>query len=249
MYAMSAERLRPFRDTMWSASRLRVVAVSYRKFPLVSAPSQTLNGIALALPVPLVATYFGIIPAGQYAVATRIMILPMSLIGMSVSDVFHQRIADMSRTNPERAVRFLLRALLSLFVLALVPALIVTIGGEELFVFVLGPDWRLAGSIAAAVVPWVVAQFSVSPLSRIAVVYQGQESQLFYNLLHIANIVGVMAYGNAQGWSLIRICTVLSWAQAGIYGVYFLMLLGVVHKNLLINLQQGAGPGEDPDDV
>lgn len=215
--------------------QLRATAIAYRKFPLYSAPSLVLNGIALALPVPLVAAYFSISLAGQYAVATRVMILPSSLIGFSVSDVFHRRIAEISRTSPDRAVRFLVRAFIGLFAIALLPAAVITFGGERLFTAILGQDWTMTGALAAAVVPWVVMQFCVSPLNRVAQVYQGQESELVYNVLHIANVAGVMSLGHAQGWSLVNTVSVLSWVQAAIYVIYLVLLINVVRRHININ--------------
>lgn len=218
------------------APALRGVAILYRKFPLFTAPSSLLNSLSLVLPVPLIAMYFGIQPAGQFAIASRVMLLPLSLIGGSVGDVFHSRIADLSRRAPERAQQLFLSVVGVLFAVGLAPALIVGTWGDTLFPRVLGSSWREAGVLAAAIVPWVLAQFVVSPVSRLVQVYQGQELKLIYDILALTSIAGVLSYGAYQGWSLAATCTLLGWSQAGVYGVYLLLLLRILRKYTHVNV-------------
>lgn len=217
-------------------SALRAVAVLYRKFPLFTAPSSLLNSLSLVLPVPLITMYFGIQPAGQFAITSRIMLLPLSLIGGSVGDVFHSRIAEISRTAPNRSQKLFLSVVGILFAVGLVPALIIGMWGDTLFPRILGNSWQEAGVLAAAIVPWVLAQFVVSPVSRLVQVYQGQELKLIYDILALISIVGVFIYGNRAGWSLLATCTLLGWSQAAVYGVYLLLLFRILRKHKLINV-------------
>jgi len=208
--------------------RLRRTALEYWKFPLLSTPSAMLNNLALALPVPLISKYFGLQAAGQYAIATRVLLLPLVLVGSSVGDVFHNRIATLSREDPKKAFRFFLGVSAGLFAVGILPMVIVSLFGETLWTAVLGDQWRTAGKIAAALTPWALMQLVVSPVSRVVFIYQGQGIKFIYDVLGLISIVGGFWFGFNQGWSLVNTCALLGWSQACVYGVYFLLLVRTV---------------------
>lgn len=214
---------------------LKAVALDYRKFPMFTVPSAMLNSLALVLPIPLVSNYFGVEAAGQYSIATRLLLLPLVLVGASVGDVFHNRIATYSREQPHRALQFFLKVFSGLILIGLIPMTIMAVYGETLLPKILGEEWSTAGQIAAIITPWALMQFAVNPLSRVVAVYQGQELKLIYDFLGLVSIVGVFVLGSHQGWSLIETCAILSCSQAGVYGVYFLLLLRILKKREMSN--------------
>jgi O-antigen/teichoic acid export membrane protein len=217
------------------AARLRTVASAYRKFPLLTAPSSLLNSLSLVLPIPLITMYYGLHEAGQFAIASRIMILPLSLVGAGVGDVFHSRIARLSRESPERAMPLFTRVVIVLFALGTLPMLVVWLFGEELFRTVLGAEWKLAGSIAAVITPWVLMQFSVNPVSRLVQVYQGQEFKLIYDILALVSIIGILTYGAQMEWSIVHTLSLLGWSQAIVYVVYLVLLSRILKKHKFQN--------------
>lgn len=210
-------------------------ASEFRKFPLLTTPSALLNSLGLVLPVPLITMHFGLYEAGQFAVAYRVLGLPLSLIGASVADVFHSRIGRLSRETPKRALRFLSLVSASLFAIGILPMIVVTLFGDRLFQFVLGSEWAIAGLLAAAIAPWVLMEFVVGPVSRVVLVYRGQELKLIYDVLALVSIIGGILYGSSRGWSLVDTCRLLGWTQAAVYGVYFCLLLRIIRKYEMIN--------------
>lgn len=222
--------------------RLRTVALKYRKFPLYTTPSSLINNLTLVLPVPLISNYFGIQAAGQFSIASRVLLLPMAMIGASVGDVFHKRIAAYSQEKPERAFPFLLMVSGSLFLIGLIPLVVVTLFGETLWTTILGDEWRTAGKIAAAIAPWAAMQFAVGPVSQIVSVYQGQELKLIYDVLGLTSIIVVFSLSSQLNWSLIETCSFLGLSQASVYGVYFLLLTRIVKKRQMVNYLLEKGP-------
>jgi O-antigen/teichoic acid export membrane protein len=210
--------------------RLRETAARYRQFPLYSTPSTMIDNLALMLPVPLATAMFGVPAAGQYAIATRVLLVPMALVGASVADVFHNRIARHARESPDRARPFFLMVAAGLLGVGLVPMLVVVMAGEWLFPVVLGQEWELAGAIAAAIAPWALAALAVSPVSRVVFVYDGQRYKLVYDVLSLLVVLGTFRLGDSEGWSIVQTVTALAWAQAALYVVYFLLLLWIVSR-------------------
>lgn len=219
--------------------RLYGVASRYRKFPLYTMPSSLLNSASLVLPIPLMTAYFGVAAAGQFAIASRVMQMPLSFIGTSIGDVFHSRIARLSREDPGRAMRFFLIVTASLAALGVAPAVIVLLWGDHLFETVLGEQWVTAGMIAASIVPWVFMQLVVSPVSRVVQVYQGQEFKLVYDTVALISIVGILTIGSRAGWTLVATSQLLGWSQAGVYGIYLLLLVQIMKRNTFINVSSG----------
>lgn len=221
--------------------RFREVATRYRKFPLISMPSSLLNSASLVLPIPLITMYFGVSAAGQFAIASRIMMLPLSFIGNSVGDVFHSRIAQVSRESPESAMRLFLMVAAALAAIGMIPAVIITIWGGRLFELALGSQWTLAGSISAAIVPWVFMQLTVNPVSRVVLVYQGQELKLVYDVLSLVSIIGILTLGYRLNWTVVETSHLLGWTQALVYGIYLIVLVRILRVYRDINFLGGEG--------
>jgi O-antigen/teichoic acid export membrane protein len=222
-----------------SRAELWQTATIFKKFPLLTAPSAMLNSLSLVLPVPLFAAYFGLFEAGQFAVAHRVLALPLSLIGASVADVFHGRLSIVSREAPERAFRLFRLVAIGLLLVGILPLLIVGIAGERIFPWLLGDQWMLAGLIASAIVPWTLMEFVVGPLSRVVLVYRGQEFKLIYDILAIISVVGCIIYGATNDLSMIETSRLLAWSQTAVFGVYFLLLVVILRKYRFINAISG----------
>jgi O-antigen/teichoic acid export membrane protein len=216
---------------------LWTTATKYKKFPLIATPSSLFNSLALLLPIPLISSIFGIEDAGQYSIASRVLLVPLVLIGASVGDVFHSKIALYSRENAEGAMGLFLQVFGGLLAIGCLPMVLIALYGQRLFVAILGDQWATAGQIAAAISPWILAQFAVNPVSRVVLVYQGQEIKLFYDVAGLASIVGVFWLGSARQWSIVQTCAVLGISQAAVYALYFLLLAAIIRKRCNINLQ------------
>lgn len=215
-----------------AASRAEILetAATYRKFPLLTLPSSLLDNLALALPILLVSSSFGIQVAGQYAIANRILLGPMALVGASVGDVFHNRIATYAREEPAKAQSFLLTVSAGLLLTGLVPTVVVALFGRQLWMTILGARWEQSGLIAAVIVPMALAQFIVSPVSRIVLVYQGQEFKIIYDFLAIGFVVAAFRVGHTYGWRITETLALLAWSQALLYVLYFLLLVRIVQR-------------------
>jgi O-antigen/teichoic acid export membrane protein len=235
MWQESSEQLRgSFRDI--DRRRLWETAVNYKKFPLYSAPSSLVNSLALALPIPLIGGTFGVEAAGQYSIASRVLLVPLALMGASVGDVFHSRIAALSRSNSSGAMKLFFSVSCGLLLIGALPMTVISLYGEQIFIAVLGSKWSSAGQIAMVIVPWALMQFAVNPVSRVVVVYRGQEIKLLYDAASLASMVGIFWWSRNSHLSLIEACTVLGRAQAVVYGIYYLLLVSIIRRRADTNL-------------
>jgi O-antigen/teichoic acid export membrane protein len=208
-----------------SASTL---ARSYSRFPTLGVPSSLINALAFSLPVPLVASAYGLAAAGYLALIQRVLGLPLSIIGASVADALHARMATYARERPDQAPRFFVKTGLALLLIGLPIAVVVVLAGPGLFSFVFGQEWETAGRIAVAMTPWYLAALAVSPLSRVVLVFSGQASKLIYDVLSLGAVVGAISFGAGFGLDLITTIWLLSGLQAAAYVVYLIVLYRLV---------------------
>lgn len=210
--------------------RLRETAWEHRKYPLFALPSSLVDNLAVYLPIPLIATSYGVAAAGFFALTQRVLSLPLALVGASVADAFHSRAARYAREEPHRVEEFFFRVAGGLLLVGALPALALALFGEPLFTLAFGASWATAGTLATVMAPWVLAILVVSPLSRIVLVLQGQELKLAYDVLALLVNGTVLVLSHAAGFSLVEAVTLLSVANVAVYGVYFLILWRTVKR-------------------
>lgn len=206
----------------------QAVAREFWRFPVFGAPSSLLNAAAAALPVPLLAGVYGLPIAGQFALVQRVLGLPLNVIGTSVGDAMLGRMSEQARSDPAAALPLFRRLAFVLAGVGVPGALVLALVGPDLFALVFGEPWRDAGTVAALMAPWLVAAMIVSPLSRVALVYQGQGQKLIYDLLSLGAVVGSILGGSAAGFDAFETIRLLAWLQALAYGVYLVVLYRMV---------------------
>lgn len=208
------------------------VATRHWKFPFLTLPSSLLDTIAALLPLPLVAQRYGLQAAGFFTLVQRLLALPSALIGQSVADVFHDRIARLKADAPSEAEPLFIRTIMWMLALGLVPAVILLAFGPWLFSTIFGPSWQEAGRVAAAMSVWFVAGLAISPVSRVVFVFDGQIHKFTYDSLSLLATVGAFAWGSVTGASFVAVVWGLSVMNMLAYLVYYLLLLRTLRKGV-----------------
>jgi lipopolysaccharide exporter len=201
---------------IWSMARL------HWRFPVFSAPSGLVSRAKEQVPafmLPLLGTEV----LGLYSLCVRVLATPLTLVGHSVSHVFFQRIAEV-RHDEGQSRALLVKAYVSLLLLIIPPMLVIYLGGEELFSWVFGAEWAVAGRYARLMIPLLSIRFLVSPTALSMQAMERQHLVLVWMLAYLVVIVTVLwtgiAGGNAED-------TILWFSLAGtaMYGVWIGMTL------------------------
>jgi len=95
---------------------------------------------------------------------------------------------------------------------------------------VFGKNWTLAGALATICVPWFLAQFVVSPLSRLVFVLSGQEFKLVYDFFVMVGVIVIFVVAHRQHLSFYHTVLALSIMHAVAYTIYYIVLLRIVLK-------------------
>lgn len=169
----------------------------YRKFPLYDSWAALLNNISWQLPSFLLAMFFSQTEVGYYALSFRLLNLPMSLIGISIGQVFFQRAAEAKiRGELSSVVESNFRYLV---VIGLMPFFLLSIVGNELFSVVFGANWSEAGVYAQILSIWIFFWFISSPLSTLFRVLEKQKFSLILNIVIFVTRILALSIGGMLG--------------------------------------------------
>ena len=239
-------------------SRMLVNLKRYRKFPLVDSWGSFINNLSWQLPSLMLLYFFSETVVGYYSLSNRLILLPLTLIGNSIAQVFYQRSAEL-RTNPVNLSKSVELVFHRLTAIGLFPALILGIAGPQLFGIVFGANWVEAGRYTQILSPWMFVLFISTPLGNLFATLERQELSLIVNsiilltrfaslaiggLTHniyltliIWSVTGVLVYGGLALW-LLKL-TDVPWASAfrsilqfGLYASLPTLLLFAVTKTL-----------------
>ena len=179
LFLYALKRLEPT-----SRDRLFHVAVRHKAAPQFVLPTALLDVLTQQLPMLLIPIWFGTEIAGQFGMAWRVVILPLSLVGIAIGQVFYQRFA-VSIDNPVVAQRLLFKTWASLLALAIFPTITLALVGVDIFVYILGDSWEAAGKIAQIFSLLLLAMFISSPTSSTFLVLGLQKFSLLFGIAQL----------------------------------------------------------------
>jgi len=162
-----------------SFQRLRAVLVSNYRFPLYSMPGNFINSFAAQLPLFIIIARFGPASVAFYALTLKVLAGPIGLLANSVLTVFKEQAGRDFREqgNCKDAYQYTLK---SLTILAILPALLLGVFGEQFFAIAFGQEWGAAGRYAQILTPMFFMRFVASPLSYTLYLSQRQHHALIW---------------------------------------------------------------------
>jgi lipopolysaccharide exporter len=208
-------------------SRMLANLKRYKKFPLVDSWSAFINNLSWQLPSLLLLYYFSETVVGYYSLSSRMILLPMTLIGTSIAQVFYQRTAEL-RSNPESLSKSVELVFRRLAAVGLFPAVVLGVAGPELFSIVFGANWLEAGRFAQILSPWMFVLFISSPLTSLFATFERQESAFMVNFIILITRIAALVIG---GLTKNIYVTLVIWSVSGVvvYGGLALWLLKLSH--------------------
>ncbi|CAM3613623.1 colanic acid exporter [Halomonas lysinitropha] len=170
--------------------RVGYVSKRYRKFPIFSTWGGFLNTAGAQLPPLLFASTFGAGYAGFYALAHRLIAMPMGLVGQAVGQVFLSDAPAQYRSGElhstlNQAHKILIKCILP-------PTAILILFGPSLFSVIFGEEWKVSGEVASWLSLWMLMTFTTSPLSSVFMVAEKQHlGMLMQAVLLVARVFGI----------------------------------------------------------
>lgn len=169
----------------------------YRKFSLIDTWAALMNSVSWQLPAFLLSAFFTPAVVGFYSLGFRLLQLPMSFIGGSISQVFFQRA---SRAYSEGTLPILVENVFRMLVIiGMFPILILTIVGGDVFTVIFGKAWAEAGVYAQILSLWAFIWFISSPLTTIYVIVEKPHFGFHYNFFNLITRLLSLIIGGLLG--------------------------------------------------
>lgn len=209
------------RFPIWQAlftSGWRLPVAEQRRYAYFATPAALLNKLSLVLPGVLLAPMFGLVAAGMYGLVLRALSAPVATVGEGFGQVFVGLFSRAIRAGDHAGMRRLyLRFVMFLFVIGVLPFLLLSWLAVPVFSFVFGKEWAKAGEVATLLIPMMLAQFVVYPVSQVFQLLQLQFVQFLWDLVRCIVSVGIFLLAYKWEWSFDKTMVVYSISMALAY--------------------------------
>ena len=177
-----------------SKAKKIILAKRYIRFPQFLIFAHLLNALSRNSPSIFFNIFFTTTVAGFFLLIQRVIGAPISLIGGAIGDVFRQQASEAYAKNGE-CIKEYLSAFKKLFLISFVPFVIFWMVAPDLFGFVFGHKWAVAGEYAQLLTPMFFLQFITSPLSVMFLIAEKQKHDLVWQTLLLFSTFVSLAIG------------------------------------------------------
>lgn len=216
--ALPVLRMRQFSRV--TAKDVRQAAARYRQFPIFSTLGGFFNTAGQQLPPLMIAAIFSSGAAGLYALAHRVLAMPMAVMGQAVSSVFFSNAAVAHRKGKLGAL--VSKVHQKLVHIIMPPTVILVVSAPDLFGIVFGSEWRVSGEFASWLSLWLFVSFTTSPVSNIFSIVERQSlGMLMQVVIFVFRTAGVLI--GAETGDLLHTVMLFSLSNIGAYLVYLMV--------------------------
>ncbi|AKX49986.1 polysaccharide biosynthesis protein [Thiopseudomonas alkaliphila] len=222
-----------FKKLLWGGQKTRNFLASlklFANFPFFRLPSDLLLVLSVQAPLLITAAVFSKEITGQLSLAIMALSLPVSLIGAAISRAYYAEIAALGRTKLERIKKITFSIQKKLFLIGFPLTIVVFFTSEFLFVSLFGDDWLLAGVFSSILSPYVLLQFTSSPLMQVVNVVGRQSTYFYLNLGRVIGLALIYWVAKEYMFSAKVFVTVLSVYLSFYYLVQTLVIMFLISK-------------------
>ena len=152
-----------------NSRRKKVIGRTYIQFPKVMLPHALIDISREMLIVFFIILYFDKSSLGSYDFSFKMLKLPLTVVGSAIGQVYFQKI-DKKKNEGESLVEITFETIRNLCLISIVPFTVLLFFGADLFAYVFGENWRIAGEYSQIMAPWLMVNLIVSPISQLPVV-------------------------------------------------------------------------------
>ncbi len=200
--------------------RIQLLSVQYIRFPKYELTQSLIDSFHNYGVVFLFAYFYTSQEVGYFALASKISMLPISMVSSSIAQVFYSHVSK----NIQSIQKTSLSILKKLIYFSIVPYVIVYIFSEDFLAVVFGNKWTEAGSIVSILSFWLLVKFVSSPLSTIPFLLNRQKEFLQLGIVYNCLIFGLTIVCGCLKVSFLQTIAIV-YFSAGIYLVYVIYWL------------------------
>ena len=198
--------------------------IKYKDFPLVNSLHAFSDIVRNSGSVMLISSFFGTTVLGFYSLSLRVLQVPIGIIGSALGQVLYKKFSSLHNDN-QPLYPYVKSIMIKLVLIALPIFGILFFIAPDLFAFVFGEKWRVAGEYSRILIPYLFMNFLISPISNIVIVLEKQK-EMFLNSL-FANIVYILIIYIFKEYNMELILKIISIFMS-IYFLYILHFLKII---------------------
>ena len=170
----------------------RKYLVRYKHFPKYGVISSLIGSISKNSIVIFVKYFFGDVNAGYYTLSTRILNASASVYQSSQAQVFLQQASHLD--NPSLRI-YIKKIVWFGFLLGIIPSILLLIFGQQIFGFMFGPQWIMAGKMTQYLVLWFFSIAIITPVGLLLDIKQKLRFEAGWNtVLLILRISAILIF-------------------------------------------------------
>jgi O-antigen/teichoic acid export membrane protein len=209
-------------------SKVKIIALAkrYKDFPKFSLWAGLANTLSGSLTSILISSFYSVATLGFYSLSQRILGMPSSLIGGAIGQVFFQQATKEKQDTGKVEISFN-STVKKLIIIGLPFFAILFFIVEDLFAFVFGEEWRIAGEYSKILIPLFLIQFIGATVSTINTIFEKQKIGLYINFLLLISSVVITylaSYFNVEFKYFLIVYTILLSIEYLIFLVYYFKL-------------------------
>jgi O-antigen/teichoic acid export membrane protein len=138
----------------------------------------------------------------------------MNFIGGAISQVFYQQ-ASLLKNDNEKLKKLTIGTIKKSSLVSLPFLILLLLWGPQLFAFVFGKEWEIAGEYARILSPWIFLDFIRATVSQLVLIVEKQEHFLIFsvtgNLILIISMMigGMVTHNILHGFIIFSSCNSL----------------------------------------
>jgi lipopolysaccharide exporter len=162
----------------------------YSEFPKINIPIALTEMVQISGIIFIISFFFDNTVVGEFSKALRILLIPLNLLGTSISQIFYQKAAKDYSKGIDIS-KNLKKIVVSLSLWSLPVLILFTFISPWLFGVFLGKSWIAAGEYARILSIWIFLKFIISPVAIIPLIINKQRQYFIINL--IGNLIMILS--------------------------------------------------------
>jgi len=203
-----------------------LVLKKYKKFPLFHLTGSFINIVTSLMPIFFLTKYFSETIAGYYVLAFKSIFAPFGFISSAISTLNMKKVSDLLYTKGN-AIKYFLKISIILFFIIIIPGFILIMFGPEIFIFIFGKNWEIAGEFASIVMPAAIVMFIVSPISSVLTAAKKLNLYFIWSLSYfLACLIFFIFFSNDLGVK--EVLKYFTKLNIVFYTLYYILLIYVL---------------------
>lgn len=222
-----------FRMMRKSANNGVEVLKEYVDYPKYNAFPALLNSFASQLGVYVFVYFYSTEIAGHYSFSKQYLFAPLSILGLSLSQVFFQRITE-KFNNKKSVIKELKYLFFFLVGIAIIVCAIVIPFSEPLFNYIFGDQWAISAGMSKLLILYFTLQFVVSPLSTVLHALKKVKLASVFPVIYLCSMMSLFLI---ESTSLEEFLPIYVLAESIPYIAYLMIIYYAIrqYENRLIN--------------